>query len=224
MIEALVFDFDGLLVDTEWCDYLVWSEIYQSYGIDLPLEVYAGSIGAVNGQGHFNPYVDFEKKSGVSINWELCEPRRVEQVNRCATKLPLLPGVKEYLVSARQKGLKLAVASSSSHEWVDPHLKRLRVDDFFQVVKCAEDVDQLKPAPDLYLAALMDLDVIPGNGIAFEDSIYGVAAAKQAGLFCVAVSAVWKGNEESLFHKADLWVESLSTLSLEELLIKFDHG
>ncbi|HEY6408189.1 MAG TPA: HAD-IA family hydrolase, partial [Ktedonobacteraceae bacterium] len=115
-------------------------------------------------------------------------------------------------------GLKIGVASSSGHEWVDSHLARLGLIDYFDSIKCYDDVKHTKPDPELYLAVLTALGVQGYQAIALEDSPNGVIAAQRAGIFCVAVPNPVT-RQLSLDH-ADLYLSSLSDVPLEELLVK----
>ena len=124
------------------------------------------------------------------------------------------------LEAARGMSLKLAVASSSPHRWVDGHLARLGLTHFFDVLKCADDVARTKPEPELYLAALAALEITPQEAIAFEDSPHGVTAACRAGIFVVAVP-----NRVTAHLKIvgeSLRLVSLADLDLGELLEKID--
>ena len=220
MIEALVFDFDGLIIETEEPDYQTWREIYQSYGLDLSLEDYAHCIGAGWDEQFFNPYIDLVTKVGHPISWDEIEPKRKQIIKNRVEELPVLPGVKTYLDDAKRLGLKVGVASSSHHDWVDGHLTRLGLIKYFETIKCAEDVEQTKPSPNLYLAALRDLDVPPYKAIALEDSLNGVLAAKKAGMYCVVIPTEVT-RQMSLDH-ADLCLNSLDELPLEKLLQRIE--
>ncbi len=135
---------------------------------------------------------------------------------------PPLPGVRELVDDARQHGLKLAVASSSPHDWVDGHLTRLELLSSFDVIKAREDVRHTKPEPDLFLAALSALAVQPGEAVVLEDSPNGVKAAKRAGIFVVAVP---NPVTESLhFEEEDLRLSSLKAISLPELMRRADSS
>jgi putative hydrolase of the HAD superfamily len=126
----------------------------------------------------------------------------------------------DYLHEAKRFGLKLAIASSSPHSWVDTHAKRLGIFDYFDMVICADDVaaGRTKPNPDLFLLALDQLRVRKDEAIVFEDSPNGVKAAKSAGIFVVAVP----NPVTSLLsiENANLTLTSLTDLSLPELLNK----
>jgi HAD superfamily hydrolase (TIGR01509 family) len=132
-----------------------------------------------------------------------------------------LPGVLSILDAAKRLGLRLAVASSSPHHWVDGHLTRLGISHFFEVVKCADDVSRTKPEPELYLSALEALGVSAPEAIAFEDSPHGVTAARRAGIFVIAipnpVTAQLKISGENLR------LNSLADLGLNELLRRLNQ-
>jgi HAD superfamily hydrolase (TIGR01509 family) len=128
----------------------------------------------------------------------------------------VLPGVREYIAEAKRLGLYLGVASSSSREWVVGHLTDLGLQPYFDCIKCRDDVPQVKPDPALYQAVVETFALRPDQAIALEDSPNGVAAAKRAGLYCVAVPNPLT-RQLSLAH-ADLLLNSLADLSLEQLL------
>ncbi|HVF24844.1 MAG TPA: HAD-IA family hydrolase, partial [Anaerolineales bacterium] len=131
---------------------------------------------------------------------------------------PVLPGVLETIHEAKRLGLKLAIASSSTHSWVDTHAKRLGIFDHFDSIICSDDVgaDRTKPFPDLYLMALDRLQIRNDEAVVFEDSPNGVTAARSAGIFVVAVP----NPVTSLlkFEGEDLMLASLSDLYLPGLL------
>jgi len=133
---------------------------------------------------------------------------------------PIMPGVLDYIHDAKRLGLKLAIASSSPHSWVDGHTQRLGIFHFFDKVICRDDVGagRTKPYPDLFLEALNQLQVRKNEAVIFEDSPNGVTAANRAGIFVVAVPnpLTVRLNIEG----ANLTVKSLSDLSLSELMTK----
>jgi beta-phosphoglucomutase-like phosphatase (HAD superfamily) len=124
--------------------------------------------------------------------------------------------VEQYISEAKRLGLKLGVASSSDCPWVYRHLERLGLREQFDSIKCRDDVEKVKPSPDLYLAVLDDLGVGPREAIALEDSPHGITSAQAAGLFCVAVPNPLT-RQLSTDH-ADLQLDSLADLRLELLL------
>lgn len=214
MIRGLVFDFDGLMVDTESPAYESWQEIYREYGCELPLSRWAAVLG---GSGReFDPCVYLQERIGQSLDCEAIGARRWQRKLELVATQPLLPGVAEYISAGRRLGLQLGVASSSSRKWVVGHLDRLGVSECFDAIICADDVTHVKPDPEIYQSALATLDLRPDEAIAIEDAPNGLLSAKRAGLFCVAVPNPLTG-QLPLDH-ADLRLASLAETSLETLL------
>ena len=110
MIQALIFDFDGLILDTETPDYLSWRETYASFGVDLPLDAWRENIGST---GLFDPYLYLEARLGRPIDRTAVHARRKQRDNELLAAQTILPGVAAYLADARQLGLKIGLASSS---------------------------------------------------------------------------------------------------------------
>jgi HAD superfamily hydrolase (TIGR01509 family) len=218
MIRALVFDFDGLILDTEGPDYRAWQEAFQSYGGDLPLSVWSQCIG--RSADWFDPLEYLESHLGRPMDRAELLRRQKERHRELVEAESILPGVDDYLREAGRLGLRIGLASSSSREWVLGHLGRLGLDGKCDCIRCWDDVERAKPAPDLYLAVLENLHVAPREAIALEDSPNGVAAAKAAGLWCVAVP-----NELTVeldLSLADLQLSSLAEMPLRQLLANFN--
>lgn len=215
MIRALIFDFDGLILDTEGPEFQTWQEIYAEHGGTLSFDSWAETIGTIGG---FDPYAELERQLGRALDREAIRQRRRQRFQELIAGQTARPGVTDYLEAASARGLRLAVASSAPRDWVAGHLERLGLRQYFDCLRCADDVTRVKPDPELYLAALAALDVLPTEAIALEDSPNGITAAKRAGLFCVAVPNPLTG-QLSLAH-ADLQVESLAQLSLDQLLAR----
>lgn len=214
MIQAVIFDFDGLIVDTEVSAYQTWQDIYQEHDCNLPFDTWAQRIG---GASHlFDPCEYLETQIGRSVPREELQLRRRRNHLAIVSAQSALPGVEQYLTSAKRLGLKVGAASSSRHEWVDGHLSRLGLLTQFDCIKCADDVKHVKPDPELYLAVLATLGVQGSEAIALEDSPNGVWAAQRAGIFCVAVPNPVT-RQLSLEH-ADLRLETLEEMPLEGLI------
>lgn len=213
-MKALIFDFDGLIVDTEVAEFKAWQEVYAEHGAELALEVWADVVGA--GAGYFDPIAHLERMIGRSVDRTNVAAWRRRRTLEIIDDLPILPGVEHYLAEAKRRRMRLGVASNSSCEWVEGHLERLGLLHHFDVVRCADHVENPKPAPDLYLSALRALDVAPREAVAFEDSPHGVRAARAAGIYCVAIpSTLTRGLD---FSDANLRVDSLDELAVERLL------
>lgn len=215
-MRALIFDFDGLMVDTESPEYLSWRELYQEHAQDLPLSIWAECVGRAS--DWFDPLAYLEKSLNRPLEREALHARQRQRAHELVHVQPLLPGVANYLRDAAELGLGLAVASSSSRAWVTGHLARLGLDACWDCIRCREDVERAKPDPDLYLAALQSLGIASSEAIAFEDSPNGVLAATRAGLRCVIVPNPLTATLE--FPSAALRLNSLAEISLAELLLR----
>jgi HAD superfamily hydrolase (TIGR01509 family) len=222
LIEAIVFDFDGLIFDTEIPIFQSWQEVYQSFGLELTLDDWQHFIGTSNGS--FQPKTALESRLGHRINWNILEHQREQRELELIDQREIRPGVMDYLHAAQNKGLKLGLASSSPHSWVDFHLQRLNLYNYFQSIQCADDVVLTKPDPALYLQAVQGIGVAPDTAIALEDSPAGALAAQRAGLFCVVVPNDITRN--LTFSAGDLVLNSLADLKLADLLdlVNNKHG
>ena len=210
-VSALIFDFDGLIVDSESPGYQAWSELYASHGCSLPFDKYSACIGTLGG---FDLHGYLEELSGRTLDADGLVAACSVRWRELMAGMPLLPGVTSVVAAAKSRGLKLAVASSSTGDWVGENLERFRLRDQFDAVCTREAVAAVKPDPALYLLALETLAVKAGEVIAFEDSPNGILAAKRAGIFCIAVP-------NPLTKQLSLDLADRRMTSLEEF--DFDH-
>lgn len=212
-LRALLFDFDGLILDTETPSFGSWQELYREHEQELTLDRWAAAVGTIDG---FDPVAHLEELAGP-IDRDTVLPRRLARDLELCDIEELRPGVLDYLELARRRGLATAIVSSSSRTWVDRHLARLeRAEHFDDIVTADGDLARAKPLPVLYLEALERLGVAAGEAVAFEDSPNGVRTAKAAGIFCVAVP---NSVTASLgLDEADLVVPSLAQLPFDDLV------
>jgi len=214
LLKALIFDFDGLILDTETPEMLAWQEIYRRHGVELSVQTWGSIVGGA-GVSNFEPASHLEALLGHPLDRESVRQQARQMTDQAILSQPVLPGARNLLESARDMDFKLAIASSSTHTWVEHHLNRLGMVDFFDAILCAEDVTRTKPDPGLYLAALRALNVNSREAVVFEDSPNGIQAAGAAGIFCVAVPnplTIQLGVDH-----ADLVLASLEQVSLEDL-------
>jgi HAD superfamily hydrolase (TIGR01509 family) len=217
MIRAIIFDFDGLILDTEEPIYRSWLEVYEAHGETLPFERWVRIVGSTTAE--FHPQNHLEERLGRPLTQEVME-RRIGRRTELILAQQLLPGIVQHIDAARSLGLKLGVASSSTSDWVSGHLERLGILGRFDCVRCRDDVNNAKPAPDLYIAVLDCLGVNASEALAIEDSPNGVVAAKSAGIRCVAIPNTITARLD-LSH-ADLVLRSLSEMTLPDLLQRFE--
>lgn len=219
MIKALIFDFDGLIFDSETPDFISWQETFAAHGVELARDLWNAQIGAVT----FNPYLHLEELVGRPLDRQSVWAKRKARDNELLAAQTILPGVEAYLAQAQALGLRVAVASSSDHKWVDSHLQRLGLFDQFEVIYCRDDVGGIgKPDPAVYRAAVAALDIAPHQGLALEDSPNGVTAAKGAGLWCTAVPN--QMTRDLNFDHADYRLHALNQMPLSQLITEVTNG
>jgi HAD superfamily hydrolase (TIGR01509 family) len=213
-IDALVFDFDGLILDTEWPQFVSVGEAFAAHGVDLSLDEWRDGVGRTD-QRHWSEWL--EEVLGTPIDGVSVRASRLERHHALIAEEVVRPGVVELLDAAAADRIGLAVASSSPLDWVAPHLERLGLIGRFDTVITGDDVVSTKPAPDLYLAATASLGAAPARSVAFEDSAHGCTSAVAAGLRCVAVpNRITRGQD---FARADLVLESLADIDTVDLAL-----
>jgi HAD superfamily hydrolase (TIGR01509 family) len=217
-IRAFLFDFDGLIVDTETASRAGWEWLYRQHGLELPAEKWATLVGTIGAP--WDPMRHLRELVGEPFAEEEWNALRRDHELSLLEAEELRPGIAEYLEEARVRGLRRAIVSSSSRAWVDMHLARLeRAIGWDAIVTADHDAARAKPRPDLYLEALERIEVPAEEAVAFEDSLNGVRAARAAGVFCVAVPN--EVTRDLGLDEADLLLESLADLPPGELLARF---
>jgi HAD superfamily hydrolase (TIGR01509 family) len=216
VIRALLFDFDGLILETEGPIYQSWVELFERYQATLPLSLWVTIIGT--SEQLFDPWQILEQQANRPIDQEAESVRRRQREIQLVEVQPVLPGVVGILEQAGQMGLKTAVVSSSSRRWVEGHLTRLGLLRYFDRLLTRDDVTRTKPDPELYLKALQAFGLNSAEALVFEDSPNGIRAAHAAGICVVAVP---NDLTRSLpVDEADLVIDSLEELPLADLLLK----
>jgi len=213
MIRALVFDFDGLILDTESALIAAYADVHAAHGVPFEHERFLQSVG--HADYAFDPWHAFEKRADRAA---LETERRTRNRER-DLHLPVLPGVIALLDAARAQPLRVGLASNSSHGHCERHLTRIQLLDRFDFLACREDVALPKPASDLYKLVLQHFGLRGHEAIAFEDSHTGSLAAKRANLWTVAAPGASTAHHD--FTHADLRVTSLAKVKLAELLTQF---
>jgi HAD superfamily hydrolase (TIGR01509 family) len=215
MIRALVFDFDGLILDTESALIRAYADVHRAHGVPFDEAEFLRSVGHVDFT--FDPWHGFEKRADRLA----LETERRKRNHERNVQQPILPGVVALLEAARAHPLRVGLASNSRHEHCDLHLQRLKLLPYFDFLACREDVASPKPEPDLYKLVLQHFGLRGPEAIAFEDSATGALAAQRAHLRVVAVPNPSTAHHD--FSSADLRVASLADVALPDLLARFDR-
>jgi putative hydrolase of the HAD superfamily len=212
-IKGFIFDFDGLILDTEKPGILAWKEVFDRFDQPFALEDWKKAIGT--GPSAFDPALHLCALVQDSLDPAQLHEDQLSIANRIIQTYPILPGVLEFILEAKAAGRKLAIASSSPRSWVIGHLSRLELNQYFDVILTAEDVLRVKPDPDLYFLALSRLGIQPAEAVVFEDSPNGILAANAAGITCIAVpNEITRTMDIS---HADVIVDSFKEITLSLL-------
>ena len=208
---AVLFDFDGVLVDTEWAIYQSWRRLFEDHGHDLPLALYTRCIGS--DFATWSAKTHLEELTGLAFDWHDLDARRQEEILRDLTHEGPMPGAVCLLEKLARAQVPCAVVSSSSHHWVDGWLEKTGLAGHFRTVVCRGDAPRIKPAPDLFLEAAKRLGLAAADCLVIEDSLNGVIAAQAAGMPVWAVPNRVTGGLD--FTRADRVLGSLAECTAE---------
>ncbi len=216
MIKAVIFDFDGLIVDTESIWFDVFQEILQEYGVDLSLETFSKCVGSTDDALYEHMEIHATKPfDRMEIDRE-AEKRYQDFVE----DLVLRNGVLGYLKEAKRLGIRIGLASSSERDWVEKYLKRFGILSYFDVMWTGDQVSEVKPAPELYERTIHFLQVQPDEALVFEDSGNGLLAARRAGIPCVVVPN--RVTSQISFEGYAMKLSSMQEKPLREVLAYFN--
>lgn len=211
MAFAVVFDFDGTIADTESLEFATWSSEFSARGAFLELSQWIQCVGG----GEWSVMEHLESLIGPQDRQAVYASRQQRYI-QASHGLEPRPGVRSLIASLAGKGVPLAVASSSVEIWVKGYLRGFGLLDCFEAVVTRDDVERVKPAPDLFLLAARRLGVPPGACTAIEDSPKGIEAAKTAGMRVIAYPN--PVTESFDLSAADLTVASLEGMTHDDLL------
>jgi beta-phosphoglucomutase len=212
LIKAIIFDMDGVLIDSEPFIREAAVRMFAERGLTVQPEDFLPFTGA--GEDRFIGGV--AEKYGVVLDFEIDKARTYENYGEIVEgKLQPLPGVHEFIAKARSRGLKLAVASAADAVKVAINLREMGIPrDTFDAVVTGSDVTHKKPDPEIFLAAASKMGVEPADCLVCEDAVNGIKAARAAGMKCLGITTSFSVEElQADWHAADLG-EALS-LSIE---------
>jgi HAD superfamily hydrolase (TIGR01509 family) len=216
LVEAVVFDFDGLLMDTETTLVASWQAEWRHHGLELDLD--DGFWPAHGGDTFESHMAQLAEAVGPSFDPAASLERRQAHREDLHRQLDFLPGIRDWLAEARSGGLRIAIASSSAREWVVGHLERVGAVDLFDLVVTGDEVSRHKPDPEIYLLALRRLGLKGEQAVAVEDTAHGTAAAAAAGMWTIAIPNPFV-SPEAVRH-ANLVLSSAADLSLSEAALR----
>lgn len=211
----VVFDFDGTMIDTETAVYEGWAETFRAYGVEpIARTTWSNTIGLSSGD--YRPIDLLAERIGQSVDEDEVRESRSQIVMQMVDDMPLRDGVGEWIDACIERGIPLAVASSSPVTWVERHLVARDLRRHFGMLSCFGDGVPGKPAPDVYARACEAAGVAAERTVAIEDSPHGVTSAKAAGLTCIAAPGPL--TRQLGFAHADYIGSSLSEFDPAEFL------
>lgn len=217
-IRAAIFDFDGIIISSKVAEYESWKRVFNAYNCNLSIKKWVKIID--NPMGEFDPaqILFKECKYRDKIKIENIDYLRRNLYESLRNGLRPLPGIVNLIKECSTKGLLVGLGSNGKHDNVTFHLTRLKIINLFNGITCRDDVENKKPAPDIYNALLKKLKVKSSEAIVFEDSPPGISAAKAANLYCVAIpNPITKYLD---LTEADKIIKRIKTFSLDNLLIE----
>ncbi len=210
-VEAVIFDLDGVLVDSEPAHLRAANRVLAQYAKAISEEEYRKFIG----WGETATWVAWKDLYALSASVaELIVQIRAASLHEIAVDLPIIEPAVELAWQLRSDGVRLALASSSPRDRIDAELRAAGVDEVFTIRVSGEDpeIKHPKPAPDVYLHAAARLGARPESCIAIEDSATGALAAHRAGMTVVVVPTALTADQD--FRVADVVIESLQYFGL----------
>lgn len=213
MTKAFIFDMDGVIIDSEPLHFESDRIVMREFGIELTDEELNPYVGVDNLQ----MWSELREKYSIDLSIdELLERQHSSKLELLETEeLETIRGIDSLILDLQEKGIAIALASSSAMEFIKLVLKKLGITDYFNVIVSGEQMKKGKPAPDIFLKAAELLKIRPGNCIVLEDSKHGVDAAKSAGMKCIGFINPNSGNQD--LSNADTIVSTLENLEYENL-------
>lgn len=219
MFKGIIFDFDGLIIDTETPQFNAFNELFNAYNTELPIELWLNEVGT---DSDFDSIAYLEKKLGVSVDRSKIRKKIKHNIQKKINSQELRENMIEFLDAAKEMDFKIGLASSSNFKWVNHFLKKFAIKGYFDSIKTSNDVELVKPDPELYLKVAEELQLHPTDCLVFEDSVNGLKAAKSAKMTCVVVPN--ELTSHSNFENYDFKINSMADISLEKLIEKIKKG
>jgi len=207
MIEAVIFDMDGVIVDSEGYHFRAFLDVLKNYNIVITKREYLDWVGITTE----DIFRILKQKYSLPEDVGVLIDRKEKRVVELMRNIKLISGVKEFIGFLRDNGYRIALASGSDASVIEYIINKNNLRDRFEVITTLGDVKQPKPNPEMYLLTAHRLNVSPKNCLAIEDSEAGVNSAKNAGMYCIAVRNRWTVNHD--VSRADCIVENLKDIT-----------
>ena len=211
IFEAVLWDLDGVIADTGIYHCRAWQDVFGKRGVSFTEEDFMRHFGQRNDTIIRDTLGDNISPEELDI---IASEKEENYRRRVAGNIKLLPGAIELLRSLRQHGIKMAIASSAPLENIQIIIQGLDIEDCFQAIVWGREVAEGKPSPQIFLLAAKKLGAKPGNCVVIEDAVAGVAAAKRAGMKCLAIA---NSHPRNTLREADLIVDTLEAVSVNDL-------
>lgn len=195
MIKYIIFDMDGVLINSEPLHYKIWKQIFAERGLEIDFEYYKGCIGST-----LKTLCDLiEEGYGVDFHGDMTLPARFKEVKNeyiDTYGVPQIEGIPQVIGKLKEMGYHLAVASSSPQEYIELCTKKIGIAQYFDILYSAERVARPKPFPDVFLTVAEKMQAKPEECLVIEDSYNGSRAAKAAGMKCFGFANPDSGNQD----------------------------
>ncbi|MCQ4086484.1 HAD family phosphatase [Saccharibacillus sp. JS10] len=213
MIEAFIFDMDGVIIDSEPLHFEVDRQVMEHYGHLTTQEKLEEYVGMTNPE----LWKIIREEYGISQSVEEIIEFQLSHKNEVlrATQMEPIDGIREWIATLKENGIPCAIASSSPPIFIEAVLSKFNLQNEFQVIVSGEQVPKGKPAPDVYLRAAELLGVNPARCVVLEDARHGIAAAKAAGMYCIGFVNLNSGNQD--LSQADRIIQSIREIQIEDL-------
>ena len=218
MISTLIFDLDGVIVDSEPIHFSVEKKLFSELGLNITDRKHLTFVGSSS----FNMWQQIKATADIPISAEelvnMSDERYLEEIAKIEDLKPI-KGVKDLIIDSADV-LKLAIASSSSRKIIESVLNRLQLSKYFSVIVSGAELINSKPHPEIFYTACKKLGALPQECLVIEDSHNGVKAAKSANMSCVAYKNPNSGAQD--LSAADFVIDDFSSYDISEILLKLD--
>ena len=217
MLEAVIWDMDGIIVNSGPYHLQAWQEVFGKRGVNFTEEDFRRNFGQRNDSIIWNAIGRSITQSEMDT---IANEKEESYRRRVAQNIEAFPGAVALMKALTAQGVKMAIASSAPPENIDLITRGLGIKGCFKAIVWGREVTEGKPSPQGFLLAAQRLEVKPRNCVVIEDSIAGVSAAKGAGMKCVAVTNT---NPPAKLAEADCIVDTLEAVSVDDLAGLFQN-